>query len=331
MSAQTSYYPSDPLENSAVAPSSLLLSNGFNQEFLNLALLEQPTHDMPMQFQPNNQQAHMQGMPQPPMQGDTTPRPRLRNRQLRPAPRDNRKRSIEEEMNQAPPPYLQYPSYTNFSFSSASTDHAHEHSPEQDFGFDDARSHHSYSSSPKSSPTSHSFRHNEVQKREKHLERNRAAASKSRQKKKRETDQLKTRFNEASRKKRFLEEEIKGLHSDLLFLKDQILMHSRCDDEAIHVYLGRMVKQATKHGSISSVSTEEDMARSASPPETEMQGRPEQSAFDMTCPDSGPAPGTGPGPGQAPGGISCGIDKPLIDPMMYQPAGNIFDYQISIS
>jgi hypothetical protein len=328
MSAQTSFYPADSVENSAVTPSSLLLSNGFNQEFLNLALLEQPTHGMPMQFQPNNQQAHIQGIPQPPMQGDTTPRARLRNRQLRPAPRSNRKRSLDDEMNQAPPPYLQYPSYTNFSsFSSASTDHAHEDSPEQDFTFNDARSHHSYSSSPKSSPTTHSFRHDEVQKREKHLERNRAAASKSRQKKKRETDQLKTRFNEASRKKRLLEEEIKELHSALLFLKDQILMHSRCDDDAIHVYLGRMVKEATKHGSISSGSAEEDMAQSLSPPETEVQSRPEQPAFDMTSPDLGP----GPGPGQAPGGMSCGVDKPLIDPMMYQPAGSIFDYQISIS
>ncbi|KAJ0415921.1 hypothetical protein BJY00DRAFT_250533 [Aspergillus carlsbadensis] len=329
MSAQTSFYPADPLENSAVAPSSLLLSNGFNQEFLNLALLEQPTHGMPMQqFPPNTQQAHLQGIPEPASQNDT-PRSRLRNRQLRPAPRDSRKRSLADEMNPAPPPFLQYPSYTNFSsISSASTDH-NEHSPEQDFAFDDARSHRSYSSSPKSSPTTHSFRHDEVEKREKHLERNRAAASKSRQKKKRETDQLKTRFNEASRKKRFLEEEIKGLHSDLLFLKDQILMHSRCDDEAIHVYLGRMVKQATKHGSMSSALTEEDMARSMSPPETEMHGRPEQPVLDMASPGSGPAPG--PVPGQAPGGMPCGVEKPLIDPMMYQPAGNIFDYQISIS
>ncbi|KAL3466881.1 hypothetical protein BJX64DRAFT_284032 [Aspergillus heterothallicus] len=315
MSAQTSFYPTDPLENSGVAPSSLLISNGFNQEFLNLALLEKQTHpDMSITYPPNTQSIHSQGIP-PPMQ-DESARPRLRNRQIRPAPRDSRKRSLDEEMHQAPP-FMQYPSYTNLS----STDHGH--SPDQDFAFDDARSHHSDYSSPKSSPTRHSFRHDEVQKREKHLERNRAAASKSRQKKKRETDQLKTRFNEASRKKRFLEEEIKGLHSDLLFLKDQILMHSRCDDEAIHVYLGHMVKQATKHGSTSSVSTDEDLLRSASPPETEMETRTAQTVLQM------PSPGPGPGPG--PGGMSCSVEKPLLDPMMYQPAGNIFDYQISIS
>jgi hypothetical protein len=34
---------------------------------------------------------------------------------------------------------------------------------------------------------------------------------------------------------RLLEEEIKGLHRDLLYLKDQILLHSRCDDEAIRI------------------------------------------------------------------------------------------------
>lgn len=68
-------------------------------------------------------------------------------------------------------------------------------------------------------------------------------------------DQLKTRFNDASRKKRFLEEEIKGL-------KDQVLLHSRCDDEAIRIYISRMVKQVTKHGLMSTVSTEEDVAGS---------------------------------------------------------------------
>ncbi|KAL2836468.1 hypothetical protein BJY01DRAFT_222001 [Aspergillus pseudoustus] len=102
-------------------------------------------------------------------------------------------------------------------------------------------------------------------------------------------------------------------------------MHSRCDDQAIHVYLGQMVKQATKHGSTSSASSEESVARSASPPEPEMkmememQSQPEQGVLDIGS------------PGRVPGGMPCSVEKPLIDPMMYQPAGNIFDYQISIS
>ncbi|KAL2819964.1 hypothetical protein BJX63DRAFT_333296 [Aspergillus granulosus] len=313
MSTETSFYPAAPQENSVVAPSSLLLSNGFNQEFLNLALFEKPTHpEISMAYLSNSQPVPTQDTP--PRMKDETPRSRLRNRALRPAPRENRKRSLDDEANQALPS-LQPQSYTDFSFAAPDRDY----SPDQDFTFDDAHNHHhSNLSSPKFPPLTHAFRHDEVQKRERHLERNRAAASKSRQKKKRETDQLKTRFHEASRQKRCLEEEIKGLHSDLLFLKDQILMHSRCDDEAIHVYLGHMVKQATKHGSISSVSTEDDIVPSASSPETEMQPFPEQTVPDMFSP--------GPGPG-----MSCNVEKPLIDPMIYHPAGNIFDYQISIS
>jgi hypothetical protein len=75
------------------------------------------------------------------------------------------------------------------------------------------------------------------------------AASKSRRKKKRETDQLQNQFQEVSRRKSRLEIEVKDLSRELNSLKDQILMHSGCNDEAIHYYLGRVLKQATRHDS----------------------------------------------------------------------------------
>ncbi|KAL2783281.1 hypothetical protein BJX66DRAFT_345064 [Aspergillus keveii] len=233
MSCCTSFYPAGPLGDLDATPSSLLLSNGFNPEFSNLALLDKGTHrDIPMPSQPSNSPERTPFKP-PSMQTKTT-RPRIRNRQLLSASQTNRERFLEDEINRAMP-FFQYPSYTNFS-----NKHNHNHSPDQDFGFDKARSHHSdVSNSSKSSPTRHSFWRDEVRKREKHLERNRTAASKSRQKKKHEIDQLKTRFDKVSRKKQLLEEEIKILHSDLLYLKDQILMHSQCDDEDIHSYLER--------------------------------------------------------------------------------------------
>ncbi|KAL4993202.1 hypothetical protein BDV10DRAFT_30172 [Aspergillus recurvatus] len=309
MSCHTGFYAAGELESIVVAPSSVLLSNGINQEFFDLALPDQGSDPvMPMSCQPNN---HPDQMPSiPPIQTKMI-RPRLRNRQLRPAPQTNHTRSLDGEMDRTEP-FFQCPSYTDF-FSS------NEHDHDQDFAFDEARSHHSDLSSSKSSPIRHGFRWDGVQKRERHLERNRAAASKSRQKKKRETDQLKMRFNEVSRKKRLLEEEIKDLHRELLYLKDEILMHSRCDDEAIRIYLGRMVKQATKHGSIRSVSTEEETARSESPSETRAQSCQdvEQGFRGLSSP--------------GPGGMSCGVDMSIIDPIMYQPAGNIFDYGFSVS
>ncbi|KAL4801655.1 hypothetical protein BDV18DRAFT_164706 [Aspergillus unguis] len=154
---------------------------------------------------------------------------------------------------------------------------------------------------------------------ERHLKRNWAAASKSCQKKKHKTDQLKTQFNKVSRKKRLLKEEIKDLYRELLYLKDEILMHSHCDDKAIRIYLSRMVKQATKHGSIRSVSTEEEAARSGSPSETRAQSYQdaEQGVRGLSSPE--------------PGGMLCGVDMSINDPITYQPAGNIFDYEFSVS
>jgi hypothetical protein len=88
-------------------------------------------------------------------------------------------------------------------------------------------------------------------------------------------------------------------------LKDQILMHSRCDDKAIHIYLGRMVKQMTKHGSMSSISIKEEVVRSESPPKPSAQSCQDnkQGLLSLFSP--------------CPGGMPCGVEKPIIDPMMY--------------
>ncbi|KAL4993579.1 hypothetical protein BDV10DRAFT_178841 [Aspergillus recurvatus] len=95
----------------------------------------------------------------------------------------------------------------------------------------------------------------EAGKRKKHLERNRVAATKSRQKKRRETKQLQFRFQEVSRRKSVLEVEVKQLHKQLLSLKDSILMHSQCDDEAIHLYLKCIARRASENSSSSPAPT----------------------------------------------------------------------------
>lgn len=176
-------------------------------------------------------------------EGNNINQPRLRNRALRPAPPDCRKESIDAEINQAASflqSYPSVPSFPSFSFSSRGVaGHG------TDFGIDNNRVSPLSDMSSNNSSSPLRWQKSDTDKRAKHLERNRAAASKSRQKQKRKTDQLQNRFQEVSRRRSSLDSEVKTLHSQLLFLKDQMLMHSRCEDEAIHLYLSRMVKQAT--------------------------------------------------------------------------------------
>ncbi|KAL4756504.1 bZIP transcription factor [Aspergillus foveolatus] len=359
MTSQTTFYQPDPSLDSSIAPESLFLGQEFSPEFLPLSLLEKDGHhhDLPME--------HMQFPPHQPamvsvraMQGESTNanedmmRPRYRNRALRPAPRDTRKDSTDD-FNQ-PGFFNSYgpmPSFSSFS-STSTTSNPAEQDPEFRFS-----PHSDISSNKSSSPLR--WQTGDAEKRAKHLERNRAAASKSRQKKKRETDQLRTRFQEVSRRKSTLEIEIKELHSQLLSLKDQILMHSRCDDEAIHLYLGRMVKQATKHDSISSASSgtsassreqDDEGDRSfgqrhgsecISPRQTvsslHTQGPPHHhnlnhsrtnlnpTSMDLSNAQQGPMRmGDG-------SGLPCGVEKPIMNQMFSQHDPNDFDLQISIS
>ncbi|KAI9370182.1 hypothetical protein BJX61DRAFT_535849 [Aspergillus egyptiacus] len=291
---------------SAVAPQSLLLDNNdFSTGFLSLALLDKDQQHLTMPHSMSLPQSDNHTAPQQAgssSQGNV--KPRIRNRNLRPAPRDTRRQS-----DQAPTNVHSYPSISSSSGGSFSS----MQDREPDLHFDNSPPNSDISSIKSSSPPQ-SWNADEMQKREKHLERNRAAASKSRQKKKRETDQLKNRFQEVSRRKRLLEEEIKSLHSNLLYLKDQILMHSRCDDEAIHLYLSRMLKQATEHESISSAGGgEDDLRASGSISPTTIQPPQLPPWAEETA------------------GLPCSVENPMMSQMMdSHPAGNIFDYQISI-
>ncbi|OGM39898.1 bZIP transcription factor (Atf21) [Aspergillus bombycis] len=82
-------------------------------------------------------------------------------------------------------------------------------------------------------------------KREKFLERNRLAASKCRQKKKEHTKLLETRYREVSSRKGELETEIEHLRSEVLNLKNEMLRHAQCGDEAIKLHLAQMVRMIT--------------------------------------------------------------------------------------
>ncbi|KAI9038112.1 bZIP transcription factor [Aspergillus affinis] len=85
----------------------------------------------------------------------------------------------------------------------------------------------------------------EKEKREKFLERNRMAASKCRQKKRQNTNRLQGQFQVAAESKARLEAEVAQLHGEVLYLKDELLRHSQCDDLSIKTYLQQMVSQVT--------------------------------------------------------------------------------------
>lgn len=152
----------------------------------------------------SNQTGSVQAMvPNMQDEGNNINQPRLRNRALRPAPRDSREESTAAEVNQAAPFLHRYPSVPSSSAFSFSGWGAAGHGTE--FGFDNNRvSPLSDMSSNKSSSPLH-CQNSGTGKRAKHLERNRAAASKSRQKKQRETDQLQNRFQEVSRRRSSLD------------------------------------------------------------------------------------------------------------------------------
>ncbi|OOF93198.1 hypothetical protein ASPCADRAFT_209790 [Aspergillus carbonarius ITEM 5010] len=82
-------------------------------------------------------------------------------------------------------------------------------------------------------------------KREKFLERNRVAASKCRHKKKLHTEMLQHCHDDLSKKKTELSVLADKLRSELLALKNELLQHAACGDEAISVHLSQMVKTIT--------------------------------------------------------------------------------------
>ncbi|KAF5857845.1 hypothetical protein ETB97_005219 [Aspergillus alliaceus] len=83
------------------------------------------------------------------------------------------------------------------------------------------------------------------EKRQRILHRNRLAASKCRQKKKEHSKQLEERFYKVSTRKTELESEIENLRSELITLKNELLLHASCNDEAIKIHLAQMVRLVT--------------------------------------------------------------------------------------
>lgn len=251
MSAQAAFYQSDPSLDSLIASEPLYLGKNFFPEFISLSLLEKGQHeDMEMPFF-SNQTGSMEAMA-PNMQSEDNDisLPRLHNGALRRASRDSLTESNDTKTNRAPPFLHSYQSAPSFSSASVSRCCTTSHDTELSFNTNRGSPPLYMSSNKSLSPLR--CQKTGKDKRARNLERNRAAASKSRQKKKRETTELQSRFQTVNHKRSSLANEIKTLHRQLLSLKDQILLHSRCEDEAIHLYLSGMIKQATKRDSISS-------------------------------------------------------------------------------
>ncbi|OJK01657.1 hypothetical protein ASPACDRAFT_77362, partial [Aspergillus aculeatus ATCC 16872] len=85
----------------------------------------------------------------------------------------------------------------------------------------------------------------EKAKRDRFLERNRLAASKCREKKKKLNQQLEQRFNELQTKNTELNTEIEDLRAEGIALKNELLRHSECGDPAISIHLSHMVQNIT--------------------------------------------------------------------------------------
>ncbi|GKZ33883.1 hypothetical protein AbraIFM66950_003970 [Aspergillus brasiliensis] len=110
------------------------------------------------------------------------------------------------------------------------------------------------SSSPESGD-----KESEKAKREKFLERNRLAASKCRQKKKRQTEDLRDQFKFLSERKEYLTRLIDTLRSEILLFKNFLLEHAGCNDEAISLHLSTMVKNITQQDSLGSSALKTDL------------------------------------------------------------------------
>ncbi|KAB8077712.1 hypothetical protein BDV29DRAFT_167674 [Aspergillus leporis] len=104
----------------------------------------------------------------------------------------------------------------------------------------------SYGGSARRRKSEGSGQNQEREKREKFLERNRLAASKCRQKKKEHTKLLEDRYKEVSTKHNELQAERARLHNEWLNLRDEMLKHTNCDDEAMRLYHAQSVRDTSK-------------------------------------------------------------------------------------
>ncbi|EYE96330.1 bZIP transcription factor [Aspergillus ruber CBS 135680] len=83
--------------------------------------------------------------------------------------------------------------------------------------------------------------------RERFLERNRQAASRCRQKRKKHMQRLESRFKEQSEKHQQLQSEFRCLRLEILSLKNEVLKHADCTDNHITNYLQQMVERTKVH------------------------------------------------------------------------------------
>ncbi|KAJ5860881.1 uncharacterized protein N7529_008191 [Penicillium soppii] len=115
--------------------------------------------------------------------------------------------------------------------------------------------------------------------RAKHLERNRIAANKCRERKKREHKQIERRLSDETEKKEMLLAQLNCLREEVWDLKNIIFQHAECDDHQINNQLRRMTQTAMGTQSVPQ-KAHSDMAA------------PDMAAPDMTVPDMSLSPTT---------------------------------------
>ncbi|KAF2196823.1 hypothetical protein GQ43DRAFT_359626, partial [Delitschia confertaspora ATCC 74209] len=75
--------------------------------------------------------------------------------------------------------------------------------------------------------------------RQTHLEKNRLAAHKCRQRKKEATSALQARYQEVTDRHKQLKMQVTVLRDEMLALKNQVLAHGSCDNWAINQYISK--------------------------------------------------------------------------------------------
>jgi hypothetical protein len=78
--------------------------------------------------------------------------------------------------------------------------------------------------------------------RAKHLERNRIAANKCRERKKREHKQIERRLSDETEKKEILLAQLNCLREEVWDLKNIIFQHADCEDQRINIQLAKMTQ-----------------------------------------------------------------------------------------
>ncbi|KAJ5543250.1 hypothetical protein N7535_005680 [Penicillium sp. DV-2018c] len=91
--------------------------------------------------------------------------------------------------------------------------------------------------------------------RAKHLERNRIAANKCRERKKREHKQIERRLSDETEKKDLLIAQLNCLREEIWDLKNLIFQHAKCDDQRINEQLAKMTDAVLTRSSFSSTSS----------------------------------------------------------------------------